>query len=438
LKRRPIVHRKGEEGQAVLLVMVAASIFLIGAVGLAIDGAQLYAQRQMAQTAADAAAQAAALSIFHGTNATASTPFATTTRITCTSTTNPTPCAYAGFNGFVGGTAGDTVTVDFPTAVSGVSSLSAAAPAVLVTVQRTVNTTLLRFLGPSSSVIRATATAASIQSALQNCITTLDPSASASLQLRGNASLNLPTCGIAVDSNSTSALAVNGNVSVTADSIQVVGGVDTKGNVSLNPTPTTGVASVADPLGSVPAPTVHSPCNFTQAPITGNTTITLLPGTYCNGLSIGGNANVTFSPGTFVFLGGGLNASGNISLTGAGVTFYNTFDATHSYAPISVTGNFNANLSAPASGPLQGMLFFQDRNAPLGTTDSFKGNTDQTVTGAFYFPRSTLDYIGNSSAGAAQNAVIIADKVLLQGNASLRVDPTNPAAAHQLKVALIK
>ena len=44
---------KGEEGQAVILAAVAMSIFLIGAIGLGVDGSHLYAQRQMAQTAAE-------------------------------------------------------------------------------------------------------------------------------------------------------------------------------------------------------------------------------------------------------------------------------------------------------------------------------------------------------------------------------------------------
>ena len=66
-----------EHGQSVLLLVVATSIFLIAALGLAIDGGQMYAQRQMAQAAADAAAQAGMMSIFRGTNATATFPFGT-------------------------------------------------------------------------------------------------------------------------------------------------------------------------------------------------------------------------------------------------------------------------------------------------------------------------------------------------------------------------
>ncbi|MBV9497803.1 MAG: hypothetical protein JO138_00370, partial [Acidobacteriaceae bacterium] len=46
------VRRKKEAGQAVLLVVASMSIFLLGAVGLAVDGSHLYAQRQAAQAAA--------------------------------------------------------------------------------------------------------------------------------------------------------------------------------------------------------------------------------------------------------------------------------------------------------------------------------------------------------------------------------------------------
>ena len=66
-----------EKGQAVILLVTAMSILLFGALGLAIDGGQMYAQRQIAQAAADSAAQAGIMSIFRGTNITSSHPFGT-------------------------------------------------------------------------------------------------------------------------------------------------------------------------------------------------------------------------------------------------------------------------------------------------------------------------------------------------------------------------
>src|SRR5258708_2827083 len=152
--------KHGESGQALSLVIAAMSIFLIGALGLAIDVGQMYAHRQMAQVAADAAAQAGIASIFDATNTSGSHAFSTSASFTCTTTDLTTPCIYAAQNGF-GGSAADTVTVSFPTSAAGVK-LSADDPTnvIQVTVQRTLNTSLIRFLGPATSTIKAIWTAA--------------------------------------------------------------------------------------------------------------------------------------------------------------------------------------------------------------------------------------------------------------------------------------
>jgi hypothetical protein len=450
---------KREGGQAVVLLLVGLSIFLIGALGLAIDGSHLFAEQQMAQSAADAAAQAGILSVFRGTNATAPNPFATgspPSSFVCGTTDGTTPCTYARLNGF-GGTGADSVTVSFPAAVSGVTNLaSVPVPAVSVAIQRTVSSWLIRFLGPSSSTVKATATAAIIKAPLANCITALDPSASGALTIKGTPSVVLIQCGVAINSSSGSALSMTGNASLTADSIQVVGGVSHTGNTSIYPSPTTGAAAVGDPLAAIPPPSFDpaSPCNFTGQ--TYKNTITLSPGTYCGavtikgnvtfnpgtyifrgGIDLGASANVTFGAGAYILQGGGFTASGNAVMTGADVTFYNTFDASDPYAPISISGGFTANLSAPTSGPQQGMLFFQDRNAPKGNTETFTGTSDQNITGAFYFPNSAVSYKGNSS-GSGQNVALIADTVSLVGNASFDTDFTQAAAPHQIGVALIR
>src|SRR5947209_5234763 len=145
-----VQKRKTEAGQATLLFLVALTVFLLGAVGLAIDGANLYTNWQMAQAAADAGAQAGILSVFYGTNSNAvgsgaGTGFSTTAGFTCNSSDTRTPCYYAqqrnGFNN-----ASDTVTVDFP---------NIGDAAVGVTVSRNVSTTLLQFLGPATTTISA-------------------------------------------------------------------------------------------------------------------------------------------------------------------------------------------------------------------------------------------------------------------------------------------
>ena len=454
--RGPASNRKGRNGQAVLLTLVGLSVFMVGALGLALDGSQLFAHWQMAQSAADAAAQSAALSIYHGTNVTGTYPFATATPVspfTCTTTDGRTPCAYARLNGF-GGTSADTVTVSFPTTLAGVSNLSTnSVPVVTVAITRNVTTWLMPFLGTRASNITATGTAALLQTPLLNCITSLSHSGTG-FSVTGNATITLSSCGIDDNSN----MSLTGNINVTASGINVAGSYQGTGNISVSPTPVTQAPVVGDPLASVPEPTYNaaSSCNYTGLSYTGNVTPVLSAGTYCGGLSITGNAQVTFTGGTYIFRGGlsitgnasvtfgagtyilqggGLTATGNVTLTGSGVTFYNTFDASDPYAPVSLTGNIIANLSAPTSGPQEGMLFFQDRNAPTGNTETITGNSNMNLTGAIYFPNSTLSYTGNTS-GSGSDVALIADYVILTGNASFK-ESNIPGSAVQPSVALV-
>lgn len=93
------------------MAVVALGFFMLGAIGFGIDGAQLFAQQQMAQTAADAATQAAIMSMLKGTNSTSTHPFSTAASFTCAvppaTLDLRTPCVYAQDNGF--GTSADTV-----------------------------------------------------------------------------------------------------------------------------------------------------------------------------------------------------------------------------------------------------------------------------------------------------------------------------------------
>jgi hypothetical protein len=127
-----------------------------------------------------------------------------------------------------------------------------------------------------------------------------------------------------------------------------------------------------------------------------NPSITLRPGLYYGGISITGNAHVKFQAGTYILAGGGLSVTGNATITGTGVTFY---DATGlgGYQPINITGNAQLNLSAPTSGPLKGILFFQDRSIASGSAGStIVGNSSSSFDGAHYLAeiRGQLECLG--------------------------------------------
>ena len=97
-----------ERGQAFLVIVVFIALLLLGVLGLGTDYAQIWAHRQIAQGAADAACQAAAADVFlnavdpaaQGTYGLdfswVGSPF------DCASKPNSAPCRYASLNGYSG------------------------------------------------------------------------------------------------------------------------------------------------------------------------------------------------------------------------------------------------------------------------------------------------------------------------------------------------
>src|SRR6476469_9325407 len=130
----------------------------MAAVGLAIDGSHLYAQRQLAQAAADAGAQAGIMNIFNGTNTFTAV---SGTVYTCASSDARSPCYFAQtLNGF-NVASSDTVTYTPNPAGVSVPNLSSDPINLLqVSVTRNVPATLMKLLGWSTIPVTATGTAA--------------------------------------------------------------------------------------------------------------------------------------------------------------------------------------------------------------------------------------------------------------------------------------
>jgi hypothetical protein len=425
LSKSSAICLRREDGQAVILVVVAMGIFLIGALGLAIDGGQMYAQRQMAQAAADSAAQAGIMSILDGTNATSANPFGTGTApiasSICTTADLRTPCVYARDNGF-GGTAADTVTLSFPTTVSGVTLSSAAVPAFAVTVQRTLRTGLIRLIGAAAaSSITAKATAGLVGTVSSDCIYVLDPSAQNALQANNGATVATSGCAVVVNSTNSDAATISGGASLTASAIDVVGGVAINNGGTTTPAPVTGATAITDPFASLPAltpascathPTMYSPGS--------NTTLT--PGTYCGGITVSnGASNVVFAAGNYIIDGGGMTFGGGATASGSGVMFYLT-GTNATYASLTIANGVNVTFSAPTSGPYLGVLFFQDRSVTSSSNATFAGGATMQLTGSLYFPTTYVSFSnGSSSAGST---AIVAKQVSFTGGTDIKYDPT--------------
>src|SRR4029077_3576995 len=113
--------------------------------------------------------------------------------------------------------------------------------------------------------------------------------------------------------------------------------------------------------------------------------------------------------GVYILNGKGLSVTAG-SLTGSGVTFFNTGTGAGScntcYGPINLILS-TATLSAPTSGTYKGILFFQDR---ANTQDaSFSGTPlplGSSMTGAYYFPDATISFDVNLGVSSPYTIIV--------------------------------
>jgi hypothetical protein len=401
--------RRSDAGQVMILICLAI-VTIMGLVGLVADVGSLQAQKQLLQTAADSAALAAGQEVSYGDSVAAGD-------------------ADAASNGFTNGQNGVVVTINNPP-LNGPNTGKSGYIEVIVS--RPEPTFFLRVLGWTTITISGRAMSALGNG--PNCIYVLNPSAPSAMNLNGNINIQ-SACGLLVDSSSSSGLSVNGNISITASNIGVVGGYSSNGNVTLTPQPKTGILPAADPLAYVEAPS-YGACSYNSFSLNGNygssgSPYQMNPGVYCGGMSFNGNLYVKFNAGTYVLAGGGMNFNGNATLTGTGVTFYNT-TGTGGYKGIVLNGNITLNLSAPTSGSLSGILFFQDRSIAGGSASStINGNSGSTIDGALYFPTTTLTYNGNSSTNGY--SIVVANEWIVNGNSTLGNNYTSLANGSPIK-----
>ncbi len=398
-------------GQVMVLICVSM-VALMGMIGVVTDFSFMQHQKNMMQTAADSAAMAGAEESNYGDLVAAGK-------------------ADAASNGYTDGANGVTVAINNPPSI-GPNAGNAAYVEAIVT--KPEPTYFLSTIGINTMTVSARAVA--YEGTGPNCIYVLDPSAPSALSGSGSSSIQ-SGCGLLVDSSSSTAMALSGSASITAPTIGVVGGYTGGGSSAYTPTPKTGVIAASDPLAYVEAPTVASCAhtNFSLSnPGTSGSYYQVYAGTYCGGIKIS-NGYTNFNAGTYILAGGGLSANGGPVMTGTGITFYNT-TGTGGYQAIALTGNATSNFSAPTSGPLAGILFFQDRSIPSSDAGStVSGSSSSTFDGALYFPTTTLTYSGSSSLSGY--SIVVADKVVLSGSATLGTNYSSLTSGSPIKGTIL-
>ena len=77
------------------------------------------------------------------------------------------------------------------------------------------------------------------------------------------------------------------------------------------------------------------------------------------------------------------------------------------------------DLSASTSGPLAGVLFFQDRNVKTNLPNTLLENSTAQFNGTLYFPTAEVLYSGGTACSRGPT-IIVADTIDFSGTCNLR------------------
>jgi hypothetical protein len=495
-------RRNRQEGQAIIFVVLAVGIVIAGAMGLAIDTAQIYGQRQMAQSVADSAAEAGILSIFSGTNTgnTDSTQdFATTVNpaaYDCASTFATSPCKYANLNGAA---TSDTVTVSFPTAVSGVSLTpnSYNAKAIQVLVTRTVNSTFMKMITSNTTTVKAKATAAIVQGNQGIPIVVLHPNLAGAFNINGTASVAIvggPQLSFQVNSKAAGAVSESGTMDLSKAGPSSSGGdFGTFGTATgswtflpgstghfYRPNPPTqdpfkSIAAPSNPTASHPgsSSTVAAGTGDCPGPVGGPDCTKYTPGFWA-GTSPATrldqiNNTAIFEPGLYWVNSRGFSNSGPATIIMCG-TNGGTCDPIPAWdtsgcctqagkSMLMYLGGGNINLGSQASMTLKGsdttssfkgILFFVNHSAGA-QTHKLGGGGALSQTGSLYATNCTatpcvisgstyqsVELTGHSGNDTNIYGQIITDQLVLKGTSGVTMTLDSTILVPIDKVALVK
>jgi putative Flp pilus-assembly TadE/G-like protein len=358
---------------------------VIGAAGFGVETSYWYYNSLKLQGTADAAAFAGALEQISGSDKPAIIAAATQS---------------AASNGLGSG----TIVVNTPPA----SGPNTAKKAVEVIVGQNLDRMFTSIFTQAQVPEHARAVAL-ITDASKACVLALDPSASQAALFSGNTSVKLIGCSVMSDSIASDAIKLQGSAGLQADCLITAGGVSLSNPVTtVCAAPITQALPAADPFASLPAPAASNPCqNDNKA--------TLSPGTYCSGMTLKGN--VTLSPGVYV-VQGDLKINANAAIIGSGVTIFMSGSSI-----VSMNGNASVKLSAPTSGTYSGVLFYGDRTGNSASS-TFNGTADSLLTGAIYFPKQQVNYLGNFSGNSGCTQVV-ANTIQWSGSTTINQDCTS-------------
>ena len=397
-----------------LVIAGAALPLVIGSAGLASDTIQWVLWKRQLQRAADSAAIAGVYATMQNqTNSTTQSVAAAVNTDVDKVDSFRRPGAVTTHPGYV--LQAEPV-ITFPTITN-----TANAVKVVLSVQKS-----LGFSGvfvSSAPVITASATAATVKTGVY-CVVSLENTSATGITATGNSDIDLG-CGMITNSTSLNAAIATGSSSVEATPIAAVGDIqdsDHWNDAELLPF----TVAEADPFASVEVP-AFTGCqgNTNKLQITSGQTYDhhTDTGIVCfSDMSL--NGNVTLGNATYVIDSGDISigAQANVSCSGCTFVLTNSNSGTSGIqiGNVNINGGAHLDLTAPTSGDFDNILFYQDRRAESGSsqTNLINGNSGSIFAGAFYFPTRTLDINGTSDL-TFNCGQFVARTVNFSGNGSI-------------------
>ena len=409
--RQGIVQRFRRNEAGTIIIIFALSLpVVLGVIGLAVDVTNWYLSKREAQTAADAAALAGGYA-YYQTNSSATAFSAATSAATQNKFTS---------------SANQTVTPAIPPTRGDFTGDSSA---IEVIISETQNSYFASLVFSDTTTVEARAVAASVQFPGEHCVVSLDESMDRGINIGGNPLVSLG-CGVASNSTSAEAVYAGGSSQLIASPVSAVGQVEGESHITgdiknwqlpaIDP---------YGPQGRGLEPPAFGGCDLNGANLnmnSGDFAPTVSMGIYvicANKLNLKGSHD--FADGIYIFDGTDFQINASASVTGDNVTFIFTGSGGN-YATIWINGGADVDLSATNYDTTssfgynyQGILFYQDQNAPVqSNSNKFNGGSTTQFAGAIYFPNQEIEFTGNNTTGS-ECLQIIANAVTFTGDSQL-------------------
>ncbi|WP_165795808.1 hypothetical protein, partial [Methylobacterium frigidaeris] len=288
------------------------------------------------------------------------------------------------------------------------------------------------------------------------CVVALDGRSADAIALRNDSRVSATNCSVYAMSDSSAAINARDTSQLSAMTSCTVGGYAGPSQ-RYQPVPITGCPAIKDPLAGRAAPPVGG-CTYTNK-LVGNWSEVLNPGTYCGGLVLTSGAVVKLNPGIYVMKDGPFVVGTDIlkqgkghkhdhasclcyhndvslhdkemmhcpaapsslpaaSLSGDGVGFYFTGTVPPEYdgipRPLQFMPRSNVSLSAPTGDVMAGLLFFEDRAAPVDRVFEVMSDNARRLVGTIYMPQGTFLVSANQVvADQSEYTAIVTRKLAL-------------------------